>query len=213
MIFLGAPGAGKGTQAEKISGRMNIPHISTGDMFREAVSNQTELGKKAGEYMDRGELVPDEVVVGIVKERLLKPDCKQGCILDGFPRTLPQAEALDEVLDEMGKSVDYVLNIEVSEEEVVKRLTGRRTCRNCGTIYHIEFNKPEREGVCGKCGGELYQRDDDKEETVRNRLRVYGEKTAPLVNYYRRKGVLINIDGEQSVGEVTDEIMRVLENK
>lgn len=212
VIFLGAPGAGKGTQASVLAQKKGIPHISTGDMFREAVSKGTELGLKAKEYMDRGELVPDEVVIGIVKERLSAPDCASGCILDGFPRTVAQAEALDRVLAEMGKQLDYVINIKVSEEEIIRRLTGRRTCKRCGAIYHMVYNPPARDGVCDKCGGELYQRDDDTEETVRNRLKVYEEKTAPLIDYYSRTGKLVDVDGEKPVEEVTAQIERLLDN-
>jgi len=210
ILFLGAPGAGKGTQASIIAGRLRIPHISTGDIFREAVSKGTELGKKAKEYMDRGELVPDEIVIGIVKERIAAEDCNNGFVLDGFPRTVAQAEALDQVLTEMGKKIDFVLNVVVSEEEVVRRLTGRRTCKNCGAVYHVVFNPPKKDGVCDVCGGELYQRDDDREETVRNRLKVYFEKTAPLIDYYQKKGVLVDINGEQPVEKVTEEIEKVI---
>jgi adenylate kinase len=210
ILFLGAPGAGKGTQAVKLSEKLGIPHISTGDMFREAVSKGTELGKKAKEYMDRGELVPDEVVIGIVKERISQPDCEKGCILDGFPRTVAQAEALDSALSELGKKVDFVINVEVGEDEIIRRLTGRRTCRNCGAVYHVVFNPPKSGEVCDVCGGELYQRDDDTEETVRNRLKVYEEKTAPLIDYYRTRGVLYGVNGEQPVEDVTAEIERLL---
>lgn len=210
ILFLGAPGAGKGTQASLIAKKLNIPHISTGDIFREAVSKGTELGRKAKEYMDRGELVPDEVVIGIVKERLSQEDCRNGFVLDGFPRTVAQAEALDKVLEDLGAKLDFVFNINVSEEEVVRRLTGRRTCRNCNAVYHVEFNPPAKDGICDACGGELYQRDDDKEETVRNRMRVYLEKTAPLIDYYKSKGVLIDINGELPVDGVTKEIEKYL---
>lgn len=210
ILFLGAPGAGKGTQASLIARKLNIPHISTGDIFREAVSKGTELGRKAKEYMDRGELVPDEVVIGIVKERLSQEDCRNGFVLDGFPRTVAQAEALDKVLEDLGAKLDFVFNINVSEEEVVRRLTGRRTCRNCNAVYHVEFNPPAKDGVCDACGGELYQRDDDREETVRNRMRVYLEKTAPLIDYYKSKGVLIDINGELPVDGVTKEIEKYL---
>lgn len=210
ILFLGAPGAGKGTQASLISKKLGIPHISTGDIFREAVSKGTELGKKAKEYMDRGELVPDEIVIGIVKERILQEDCKNGFVLDGFPRTVAQAEALDSVLKEMGKKIDWVFNVVVSEDEVVKRLSGRRTCKNCGAVYHIVYNPPAKDNVCDACGGELYQRDDDREETVRNRIQVYAEKTAPLIDYYKSKGVLVDINGELSVEEVTKEIEKYL---
>lgn len=210
ILFLGAPGAGKGTQAALISKKLGIPHISTGDIFREAVSLGTELGKKAKEYMDRGELVPDEIVIGIVKERISQDDCKNGFVLDGFPRTVAQAEALDAVLQEMGMKIDHVFNVEVSEDEVVRRLTGRRTCKSCGAVYHVEFNPPKEQGACDSCGSELYQRDDDREETVRNRMRVYQEKTAPLIDYYSGKGVLRNIMGEAPVEKVTEEIERFL---
>ncbi len=211
ILFLGAPGAGKGTQAAMISEKLGIPHISTGDIFREAVAKGTELGKKAKEYMDKGELVPDEIVIGIVKERISQPDCEKGCILDGFPRTVAQAEALDRALAEMGRKVDYVINVNVSKEEIVNRLTGRRTCKSCGKVYHVIFNPPAKENVCDVCGGELYQRDDDSEETVLNRLSVYEEKTAPLIKYYKNSGVLYDVDGERSVEEVTAQIERILE--
>ncbi|MCX7832089.1 MAG: adenylate kinase [Actinobacteria bacterium] len=210
ILFLGAPGAGKGTQASVISKKLGIPHISTGDIFREAVSQGTELGKKAKEYMDRGELVPDEIVIGIVKERLSKDDCRNGFVLDGFPRTVAQAEALDSALSELGKNLDFVFNVEVSEDEIVRRLTGRRTCKQCNAVYHIEFNPSKVEAVCDVCGGELYQRDDDREETVRNRIKVYNEKTAPLIDYYQRKGILIDINGELPVEKVTEEILKYL---
>ena len=210
LIMLGPPGAGKGTQAKMLVEKLGIPQISTGDMLRAAVAEGTELGKKAKEYMDKGQLVPDEVVIGIVKERLSKPDCEKGFILDGFPRTVPQAEALDKILEEMGKRIDYVINIVVPDEEILKRLTGRRTCKKCGAMYHVIYNPPKQEGVCDKCGGELYQRDDDKEETIKNRLKVYAEQTAPLVDYYRKKGVLVDIDGTKSINEIFEEILKAL---
>lgn len=171
IIMLGPPGAGKGTQAKMLVEKFGIPQISTGDMLRAAVAEGTELGKKAKEYMDKGQLVPDEVVIGIVEERLKKSDCEKGFILDGFPRTVPQAEALDKILEKMGKKIDYVINIVVPDVEILKRLTGRRTCKQCGAMYHVIYNPPKQEGVCDKCGGELYQRDDDKEETIKNRLK------------------------------------------
>ncbi len=211
LIMLGPPGAGKGTQAKMLVERFGIPQISTGDMLRAAVAEGTELGRKAKEYMDKGQLVPDEVVIGIVRERLSKEDCKKGFILDGFPRTVPQAEALDGILEEMGRKIDYVINIVVPDEEILKRLTGRRTCRKCGAMYHVVYNPPKKEGVCDKCGGELYQRDDDKEETIRNRLKVYAEQTAPLVDYYRKKGVLVDIDGTKGIKEIFEDILKVLE--
>ncbi len=210
IIMLGPPGAGKGTQAKMLVEEFGIPQISTGDMLRAAVAEGTELGKKAKEYMDRGQLVPDEVVIGIVRERLSKPDCHKGFILDGFPRTVPQAEALDKILQEMGKRIDCVINIVVPDEEILKRLTGRRTCRKCGAMYHVEFNPPKKEGVCDKCGGELYQRDDDKEETIRKRLEVYKAQTEPLVDYYKKKGVLVNIDGTKTIQEIYQDILKVL---
>ena len=170
----------------------------------------TELGKKAKEYMDAGKLVPDEVVIGIVKERLAQADCEKGFILDGFPRTIPQAQALDRVLEELGKKIDYVINVAVPNEELLTRLTGRRTCRQCGAMYHVVFNPPKVEGKCDKCGGELYQRDDDKEETIRQRLDVYEAQTAPLIEYYEKKGVLYNIDGTGSIDEIFQNILKVL---
>lgn len=210
LIFLGAPGAGKGTQAKKVSEKYGIPQISTGDMLREAVAKGTELGKKAKEYMDKGELVPDEIVIGIVKERLQQPDCEMGFILDGFPRTLAQAKALDEMLKELNKKIDGVINIAVPEEEVVKRIVNRRTCRNCGAVYHLIYNPPKEDNKCDKCGGELYQRDDDKEETVRERFRVYKQNTEPLIDYYRKKGVLYDVDGTKDINGVWEEIVAVL---
>jgi len=210
LIFLGAPGAGKGTQAKKVSEKYGIPQISTGDMLREAVAKGTELGKKAKEYMDKGELVPDEIVIGIVKERLQQPDCERGFILDGFPRTLAQAKALDEMLKELNKKIDGVINIAVPEEEVVKRIVNRRTCRNCGAVYHLIYNPPKEDNKCDKCGGELYQRDDDKEETVRERFRVYKQNTEPLIDYYRKKGVLYDVDGTKDINGVWEEIVAVL---
>ncbi len=210
IIMLGPPGAGKGTQAKMLVEKLGIPQISTGDMLRAAVKEGTELGKKAKEYMDAGKLVPDEVVIGIVKERLAQPDCEKGFILDGFPRTIPQAEALDKVLEELGKKIDYVINVAVPNEELITRLTGRRTCRQCGAMYHVVFNPPKVEGKCDKCGGELYQRDDDKEETIRQRLEVYEAQTAPLIEYYEKKGVLYNIDGTGSIEEIFQNILKVL---
>lgn len=213
LVFLGAPGAGKGTQAALFSRSLAVPHISTGDMFREAVAKGTEMGLRAKGYMDRGELVPDEVVIGVVKERLSISDCNSGCIFDGFPRTVAQAEALDGALAQLGKQVDFAINIIVDEEEIVRRLSGRRTCKECGKIYHIEHSPPSKDELCDLCGGNLYLRDDDKEETIRNRLRVYYEKTSPLVEYYRNKGVLHDVGGKNSVEEVSEAIKRILENR
>ena len=211
LILLGPPGAGKGTQAKMLVETYGIPQISTGDMLREAVKNQTQLGLEAKKYMDAGQLVPDEVVIGLVKERLGRDDCAQGFMLDGFPRTVPQAEALDKVLAEMGKAIDHVISIEVPNEELLKRLTGRRTCRNCGQGYHVIFDPPKQDGVCDKCGGELYQRDDDNEATVANRLKVYEESTKPLINYYQAKGLLRPIDGVGAIKEIFERIKAVLD--
>jgi adenylate kinase len=211
LVLLGPPGAGKGTQAERISELYGIPHISTGDIFRDNLRRGTELGLKAKEYMDRGELVPDEVVIGIVRNRLAEPDCDKGFVLDGFPRTVAQADALKEMLASMGKSINHVLNIQVPDQTVVERLTARRTCRSCGAIYHLKFNPPREEGRCDACGGELYVRDDDREETVRARLEEYRSKTQPLIDYYRAEGLLRDIDGGASMEEVLDSIRKVLE--
>lgn len=213
IVFLGPPGAGKGTQAKILVEKYGIPQISTGDMLREHVAKGTELGIKAKEYMDKGQLVPDEIILGMVKERLSQPDAQKGFILDGFPRTVAQAEALDNILEEMGRKLDVTLALVVPDEELVIRLTGRRTCKNCGMMYHIKFKPPKEEGKCDVCGGELYQRPDDNEETVRNRLKVYHESTAPLIEYYRKKGLLVEIDGSKSIEEITQQIIDVLEKK
>lgn len=212
LILLGGPGAGKGTQAKKLIEKYRIPQISTGDILRAAVKEGTPLGKKAKEYMDAGKLVPDEVVIGIVEERLKQPDCKKGFILDGFPRTVAQAEALDQALMKMGTALDHVISIEVDEEELVTRLTGRRTCKNpnCGMMYHIKFNPPKKEGVCDKCGSELYQRDDDNETTVRSRLATYNQATKPLIDYYRNKGLLRPIQGVGSIDDIFNKIVTIL---
>ena len=210
IVFLGPPGAGKGTQAKRIAEKYGIPQISTGDMFREHLSKGTELGQKAKEYMDKGQLVPDEIVLGMVEERLKQPDCEKGFILDGFPRTVPQAEALDKLLEKMGKKIDYAICIDVPDDELVKRLTGRRTCKKCGMMYHVMFKPPKEEGKCDVCGGELYQRADDNEETVRNRLKVYHEQTEPIIAYYEKKGVLHRVDGMGSIDEIFDRIVQIL---
>ena len=210
IVFLGPPGAGKGTQAKRITEKYGIPQISTGDMFREHLSKGTELGKKAKEYMEKGQLVPDEIVLSMVEERLKQADCERGFILDGFPRTVAQAEALDEMLAKWGKKIDYAIAIEVPDEVLVERLTGRRTCKKCGMMYHIKFKPPKEENKCDVCGGELYQRPDDNEETVRNRLKVYYESTAPLIEYYEKKGVLHRIDGQGSIEEIFERIVKVL---
>ena len=210
LVLLGAPGAGKGTLAKQLSKALGVVHISTGDIFREEVAAGTELGKKAKSYMDRGALVPDEVVIGMVKQRLSRPDVNAGFILDGFPRTVPQAEALDKVLEESNQPLDAVLDIVVPEETVVRRLSGRRVCRQCGAIYHIDNMPTKQEGVCDKCGGEVYQRDDDQPEAIRQRLKVYAEATAPLTDYYRTKGLLRPVDGTGTPEEVLGAALALL---
>lgn len=208
---MGLPGAGKGTQAEKISEKYNIPHISTGDMFRLAIKEGTDLGKKAKEFMDQGNLVPDEVTIGIVDERLRKDDCQNGFLLDGFPRTIAQAEALQSLLSNMDEDIDYVLHVDVPEEHLVKRLTGRRICPTCGATYHVMYNPPKEEGICDKDGSELSQRKDDMPETVRNRLDVNIEQTKPLLDFYQEKGYLVTIDGNQEINVVFQDIQTKLE--
>lgn len=210
LVLMGLPGAGKGTQAEKIVGKYNIPHISTGDMFRAAIKEGTELGLQAKSFMDKGELVPDEVTIGIVRERLSKEDCENGFLLDGFPRTVAQAEALDSMLADLGKKIDYVINIDVDQSILMERLTGRRICKNCGATYHLVFNPPAKEGVCDRCGGELYQRADDNAETVQNRLDVNIQQTKPLLNFYEDKGYLRNINGQQDIDVVFAAIEELL---
>lgn len=210
LILLGAPGAGKGTQAEYLSKRFSIPHISTGDILRENVKNETELGKKAKEYMDKGLLVPDEIVIEIVKDRLSKEDCKSGFLLDGFPRTIAQAEALDKVLQDIGQKIDKVLNIEVPDEKILERMSGRRICKNCGASFHVIYRPPKKEGICDVCGGELYQREDDKEETVKKRLEVYHAQTQPLIDYYRAKGLLVVAYGQEEIADTTKEVLKAL---
>jgi adenylate kinase len=213
LILLGPPGAGKGTQAQMIVERYHIPQISTGDILRAAVKEGTSLGKQAKTLMDRGQLVPDEVVIGIIDERLRASDCKTGFILDGFPRTNPQAEALQAILTKIGKSVDHVINIEVDPEELVRRLTGRRTCNNCGGMFHILFHPPKKEGVCDRCGGTLYQREDDGEETIRTRLKEYEKQTTPLIQYYQNKKLLRPIQGVGGQNQIFEQIIRVLDAK
>jgi adenylate kinase len=211
IILLGPPGVGKGTQAKKIMEMYAIPQISTGDMLRGAVKEGTELGLKAKECMDSGSLVPDIVVIGIVRERLQKSDCEKGFILDGFPRTIPQAEALDEVTLELGKEVGYVISLEADEKELLERLSGRRTCKSCGAMYHVVFNVPKGEGKCDTCGGELYQRDDDKEETIINRLKTYKEMTEPLIAYYSAKGNLKSVLATGDIDQIYGKIVAILD--
>ncbi len=210
IILLGPPGAGKGTQAKRLIDRYGIPQISTGDMLRAAVANQTPLGLEAKKYMDAGQLVPDSVVIGLVKERIQQPDCKNGYMLDGFPRNVSQAEALDKMLGELNQKIDHVICIEVPEDELIQRLTGRRTCRQCGAGFHVIFDPPKKEGVCDKCEGELYQRDDDNVATVTSRLKVYKEQTEPLIVYYEKQGKLRKINGLGSIDEIFARITAVL---
>lgn len=211
LILLGPPGAGKGTQAQLIVDRYHIPQISTGDILRAAVKGKTPLGVKAKGFMDQGKLVPDELVIGIIEERLKAADCHPGFILDGFPRTIAQAEALQPILSKMGRSIDHVVNIEVEDEELVRRLTGRRTCKNCGAMFHIVFHAPKREGICDRCGGTLYQREDDKEETIRTRLKEYQKQTSPLIQYYQQKKTLRSIHGVGGQEQIFEQIVRLLD--
>jgi adenylate kinase len=210
LVLVGPPGAGKGTQAEFIADRFSIPKISTGDIFRANVSGGTELGKLAKQYMDAGDLVPDEVTIAMVRDRLGEPDAAAGFLLDGFPRNVAQAYELDSILGDLGTSLDVVLELEVDNEEVVKRLSGRRTCRKCGHIWHVEYDPTKVEGICDKCGGELFQRDDDKAETVRHRLDVYAEQTSPLVEFYSGRGQLIVVDAMGPVEDVTERAINAL---
>lgn len=208
---MGLPGAGKGTQAEKISNEYRIPHISTGDMFRLAIKEGTPLGKKAKEFMDQGELVPDEVTIGIVEDRLKKDDCANGFLLDGFPRTIAQAEALQTLLSNLEKTIDHVLHINVPEEKLVERLTGRRICPTCGATYHVLYNPPKEEGICDRDGSRLIQREDDKAETVKNRLAVNLKQTQPLLDFYKERGYLQTIDGDRDINEVFQDVRSVIE--
>ncbi|PLT31348.1 adenylate kinase [Peribacillus deserti] len=210
LVLMGLPGAGKGTQAERIVEQYDIPHISTGDMFRAAIKSQTELGLQAKSYMDKGELVPDEVTIGIVRERLSKDDCTKGFLLDGFPRTVAQASALEAILAELERQIDFVINIDVDKNILMERLTGRRICKDCGATYHLVFNPPAKEGVCDRCGGELYQRADDNQETVQTRLEVNVKQTQPLLDFYEDKGYLRNINGQQDIDKVFANIQELL---
>lgn len=210
LVLMGLPGAGKGTQAEKIVAKYDIPHISTGDMFRAAIKDETELGLQAKSFMDKGELVPDEVTIGIVRERLSKGDCQKGFLLDGFPRTVAQAEALENILAGLNKQINYCINIDVDNSILMERLTGRRICKDCGATYHLVFNPPAKEGVCDRCNGELYQRADDNEATVKNRLDVNIKQTKPLLDFYETKGYLRNIDGQQEIDKVFSDVDQLL---
>lgn len=210
IIMLGAPGAGKGTQAKKIAEKYGIPHISTGDIFRANIKNGTELGKKAKTYMDQGLLVPDELVVDLVVDRVKQDDCSNGYVLDGFPRTIPQAEALDKALAAMGEAMDYAINVEVPDENIVRRMSGRRACVDCGATYHIVYAPTKEENICDNCHGELILREDDKPETVQKRLNVYHEQTQPLIDYYKNQGILKSVDGTQPMDEVFKAIVTIL---
>jgi adenylate kinase len=213
IVLLGAPGAGKGTQAKKLIEKYSIPQISTGDILRKAVADGTPLGKEAKAVMERGELVPDKVVLGLVEERLKQDDCRKGYILDGFPRNTAQAKALDTILSSMGAPLTMALSIDVDKDDLMKRLTGRRTCKNCQQMYNVYFSQPRKNGVCDRCGGELYQRDDDKEDTIRKRLEVYEAQTAPLIDYYSKKGILKSVKGIGTIDDIFNEIRSVLETE
>ena len=210
LIMLGAPGAGKGTQAKKIAEKYQVPHISTGDIFRANIKNGTELGNKAKSYMDQGHLVPDELTCDLVVDRINQEDCKNGYVLDGFPRTIPQAEALKAALDKMGETIDYAIDVEVPDENIIDRMSGRRACVACGGTYHIKYNPTKKEGICDACGGELILRDDDKPETVKQRLEVYHTQTQPLIDYYTKEGILKEVDGTQDLQKVFDDITAIL---
>lgn len=210
IIMLGAPGAGKGTQAKKIADKYQIPHISTGDIFRANIKESTELGKKAKSYMDQGQLVPDELTLELIMDRFQNPDCKNGYVLDGFPRTIPQAEALTEALAKKGETIDYAINVEVPDENIINRMGGRRACLACGSTYHIVYAPTKVEGICDRCGEKLVLRDDDKPETVKNRLNVYHNQTQPLIEYYTKQGKLAEVDGTQSMEDVFNAIVKIL---
>ena len=213
LVLLGAPGAGKGTQAKKLIEKYGIPQISTGDILRKAVSDGTPLGKEAKSYMDKGELVPDKVVIGLIEDRLKQADCKKGFILDGFPRNTAQAETLDGMLKNLNMPIDSALSVDVPKDDLMKRLTGRRTCKSCQQMYNIYFSTSKKEGVCDKCGGDLFQRNDDKEETIKRRLDVYDAQTAPLMDYYKKKGILKSVMGTGSIDEIFSKVCSVIEGK
>lgn len=210
IIMLGAPGAGKGTQAKMIADKYSLPHVSTGDIFRANIKNGTELGMEAKKYMDQGLLVPDELTVKILLDRVSQGDCKNGYVLDGFPRTIPQAEVLDKALAELGESIDYAIDVDVPDENIITRMSGRRACLSCGATYHIAHVPPKKEGICDRCGKELVLRDDDKPETVKNRLKVYHDQTQPLIDFYTGKGVLKTVDGTQDMQDVFGAIVSIL---
>ena len=210
IIMLGAPGAGKGTQAKKIAAKYSIPHVSTGDIFRANIKNGTELGMKAKSFMDAGGLVPDEITIGMLLDRIHEADCVNGYVLDGFPRTIPQAEVLDKALAELGESIDYAIDVDVPDENIVKRMSGRRACVSCGATYHVVHVPPKKEGICDRCGSELILRDDDKPETVKNRLDVYHKQTQPLIDFYTKKGVLKTVDGTVDMQDVFKAIVAIL---
>ncbi len=213
LIMLGLPGAGKGTQAKKLSNKYNIPHISTGDIFRNAIQNETELGKKAKEYLDSGGLVPDELTNSIVRERLKEDDCKEGFILDGFPRTINQAEALEDMLKNMNRKLDLAIYIDVTREELIKRLTHRRTCSNCGAVYHLDYDPPEKEGICDKCGGKLIQRSDDKEEVVKERLKINSKNIKNLIDFYEEEDKLATVKSDAGIEEVFEKIDEIVKEQ
>ena len=210
IIMLGAPGAGKGTQAKKIAARYEIPHVSTGDIFRANIKGGTELGMKAKTFMDQGMLVPDEITIGMLMDRIHEADCAKGYVLDGFPRTIPQAESLTKALKDAGEAIDYAVNVDVPDENIVSRMGGRRACVSCGATYHVEFNAPKTEGICDSCGEKLILRDDDKPETVQKRLDVYHDQTQPLIDYYKKAGVLKEVDGTKNMEEVFKDIVNIL---
>ncbi|MCR5738844.1 MAG: adenylate kinase [Lachnospiraceae bacterium] len=210
IIMLGAPGAGKGTQAKMIAEKYSIPHVSTGDIFRANIKNGTELGKQAKEYMDAGKLVPDELTVKILLDRVAQDDCQNGYVLDGFPRTIPQAEVLEDALNKIGDKIDFAVNVDVPDENIVRRMSGRRACLKCGATYHIEHIPPKQEGICDTCGSELVLRDDDKPETVQNRLKVYHEQTQPLIDFYTERNILKTVDGTRDMKEVFEDIIAIL---
>ncbi|MCJ7714983.1 MAG: adenylate kinase [Anaerolineales bacterium] len=212
LILLGPPMSGKGTQAARLTLLLGIPHVASGDLFRENIKNQTDLGLEAKKYIDRGDLVPDKVTIGMVNDRLHREDCRKGALLDGFPRTIPQAEALDEILADLGSSLSVVISVAVPDDALVERASGRRICRSCGQSHHLVFNPPQKMGICDNDGGELYQREDDQSDTVRQRLAVYQSQTSPLIEYYRYRRILQEINGDQAIDEVANDIQGIIEN-